>query len=189
MKTGLGALALAAVFSLATPACAGEGAAALGRAEITFNYQRQSGPGGNQFALWIETADGQFVKTLYATRFAAAGGFAKRPDAIKLWVKRSGRAQMKDGEIDAVTGATPKAGKRSYAWDGTDAAGKPSAAGDYVLCLEGTLRGKNAVVYRTPVKLGGDEAKVEPKPEYDGDPIPERAMIGQVAVQYRPAGK
>ena len=54
---------------------------------ISFDYMAQDGYASNQFAVWVENTDGAVVKTLYATRFAAKGGFEKRPDAIPLWVE------------------------------------------------------------------------------------------------------
>ena len=33
--------------------------------EVSFNYQRQAGPGSNQYAVWIENEKGEFVKTLF----------------------------------------------------------------------------------------------------------------------------
>ena len=35
--------------------------------EVSFNYQRQAGPGSNQYAVWIENEKGEFVKTLFVT--------------------------------------------------------------------------------------------------------------------------
>ena len=29
--------------------------------EVSFNYQRQAGPGSNQYAVWIENAKGDFA--------------------------------------------------------------------------------------------------------------------------------
>ena len=31
--------------------------------EVSFNYQRQAGPGSNQYAVWIENEKGEVVKT------------------------------------------------------------------------------------------------------------------------------
>ena len=35
--------------------------------EVSFNYQKQAGPGSNQYAVWIENEKGEFVKTLFVT--------------------------------------------------------------------------------------------------------------------------
>ena len=41
--------------------------------EVSFNYQRQAGPGSNQYAVWIENEKGEFVKTLFFTSYTAKG--------------------------------------------------------------------------------------------------------------------
>ena len=58
--------------------------------EVSFNYQRQQGPGSNQYAVWIENEKGEVVKTLFVTSFTTKGrvrgneqpmrGYIKRPD-------------------------------------------------------------------------------------------------------------
>ena len=44
-----------------------------GSLELSFQYNKQPGPGSNQYAVWIENADGQVVKTLYVTEFTSKG--------------------------------------------------------------------------------------------------------------------
>jgi hypothetical protein len=152
-------------------------------AEITFNFTRQTGSASNQFAVWIANAQGQFVKTLYATRYTANGGWERRASSIPVWVKKSNLADMTSAQVDAVTGATPRAGTLTYTWDGTDSRGAPVPAGDYVIFLEGTLRWENQVLYSAPVRLGQGAAVPAVKVEYSSDPMPERVMIEDVKVR------
>lgn len=60
--------------------------------KISFPYIRQSGIAGNQFAVWVENANGQFIKTLYVTSYTGKGGYAVRKDCVPTWVRRSGAA-------------------------------------------------------------------------------------------------
>ena len=48
--------------------------------EVSFNYQRQAGPGSNQYAVWIENEKGEVVKTLFVTSF--------RVTCITAWINR-----------------------------------------------------------------------------------------------------
>ena len=67
--------------------------------EVSFNYQRQPGPGSNQYAVWIENEKGEFVKTLFVTSYTAKGrsrgaeqpkrGYIVRPACVPVWVKTS----------------------------------------------------------------------------------------------------
>jgi len=75
-----------------------------------------------QMAIWVETAEGRFVDTIYvsqkaaAAKWSAAGG-ARRPEALPVWSHARGIAAP-DGSYmpdkahrlpDAVSGSTPKA--------------------------------------------------------------------------------
>jgi hypothetical protein len=150
--------------------------------EVSFTYTRQGGFGSNQFAVWIADAQGKYVKTLYATRFTASGGYAKRPQSIPDWVKQSRIAAMGKAQADALTGATPKTGRMSYHWDGTDHAGAVLPPGEYRVFVEGSLRNENRVLYSAPVQLGASSAPVELRPQYFGTDAKVRAMIGNVTV-------
>jgi len=152
--------------------------------EVTFTFTRQSGMASNQFAVWIENTDGKYIKTLYATRFTANGGYSRRPTSIPVWVKQSELAKMTKAQVDAVSSATPKTGIVTYTWDGTDNKGAALPIGDYMLVIEGTLRMENQVYYRAPITLGKGAITPKINVEYIGDEATaERAMIKDVKVQ------
>ena len=158
-------------------------AAQQNRVEVRFTYTKQGGFASNQFAVWIEDAHGRYVKTLYATRFTADGGWQRRELSLPLWVKQSNLAGMNKTQIDALTGPTPKNGSLRYVWDGTDSAGRSVSAGEYRVFVEATLRNENAVLYTATVKLG-EHGKVTAQARYSGLSTAERGMIGQVTVSY-----
>jgi hypothetical protein len=121
--------------------------------ELSFNYQKQSGAGSNQYAVWVENSEGKVVRTLVVTSFTSKGrggrrGYTFRPTCVPTWVKNAGAEQMTDEQIDAVTGATPKeSGKQTFTWDFKDADGKEVPAGDYKICLEATLYFNSVILY------------------------------------------
>ena len=135
-----------------------QGGGAAGSLVITMDYARQSGSASNQFAIWIEDANHEYVTTLYATRYTANGGYSVRPDSIKDWVAKSNLAQMDKTEVDAISGATPAAGSLTYTWDLTDANGDRVPNGTYIFIVEGTLRWKNQVIYTGAIEVGGNAA-------------------------------
>ena len=151
--------------------------------ELSFTYTKQSGSGSNQFAVWIEDSQGDHVKTLYATRFTANGGWKRRATSIPQWVKQSGLSGMTQSQIDAFSGATPKAGNLTYRWDGTNSRGTALPPGEYVIFLEGTLRGESQVLYRAPVQIGQGSGPAEVVVEYTGTAAAEREMISAVTVR------
>jgi hypothetical protein len=160
------------------------------RLEMSFVFNRQGGFSTNQYAIWIEDSKGNLVKTLFASKFTASGGWAKRPASIPLWVQKSGLSRLDKKDIDAFTGATPKAGTQKYSWDGLDKSGNRISGGEYRVFLEATLRDENRVVYSasfvlsdSPENSGQREADV--KSEYFGSRTNERNMIENVKVVFR----
>jgi len=123
-----------------------------GTLTVMFDYTKQSGFGSNQFAVWIEDASGNFIKTLYATKFTADGGYARRPDSLSIWTDKSGLFNA--GTADAAAGATPKAGPVFYVWDLTDANGNAVENGTYYYKVEGSIRGKNRTLHTGEVVVG-----------------------------------
>ena len=158
------------------------------KVEISFNYAYQKGFASNQFALWIEDAEGGYIKTLFATKWTAAGGWKRRENSLPLWVKRSSLAEMNKTQIDALSGATPKTGGiLNFTWDGTNNAGKQLPDGEYKIFIEGTLRNEYSVLYTLPVKLSekhAAETLVDVQGKYSGTGKGEQNMISKVTVRY-----
>lgn len=126
--------------------------------EVSFDYKRQAGPGSNQYAVWIENERGEVVKTLFVTSFTTKGrtrageqpmrGYVKRPACVPVWVKASKAEEQTDQQLDAYTGATPKAdGTQTFTWDFTDQTGKVVKKGTYKVLVEATLFGESDIVY------------------------------------------
>lgn len=126
--------------------------------EVSFNYQKQAGPGSNQYAVWIENEKGEVVKTLFVTSFTTKGrvrgnekpmrGYVKRPNCVPTWVKTVKANDLSDQQLDAVTGATPKAGVRqTFIWDFTDQQGKKVKKGKYRVMMEATLYQASDIIY------------------------------------------
>jgi hypothetical protein len=160
--------------------------AQTGSVEVSFNFTRQRGFSSNQFAVWVEDAQGRHVRTLYATRFTATGGWRRRELSLPLWVQQSNVAGMQQAQIDAVTGPTPGNGILTYIWDGNDSAGRALPAGEYRVFVEATLRNENRVLYAVAVQLAergtGSSRTVIVQPQYFGSGTSERGMIGPVTV-------
>lgn len=154
---------------------------------VSFEYLKQSGYATNQFAVWVENADGETVRTIYVTAFVSSrGGWRIRPNAVPLWVKQSGIADMKREEVDAITGPTPGSGIFGREWDLKDAHGELVPPGEYAVLVEGTLRDANRVLYRAPIKIGNETVISRPDPEFFGDHLKERNMITNVEIRYLP---
>lgn len=168
------------LFSLA--AVAGFSQAAIGdvkAVDIELTYTRLGGYGSNQYAVWVETETGAYVKTVYVTKFTARTGWKTRPDSLPEWVRASGVASLDAKAVDAMTGATPKQGTVRHTWDFTDASGKKVPAGNYVLRIEATTRWKNKIDYYARV---GKDGKIAVERRTVGDNAAESEMIKDVRV-------
>jgi len=173
-----------------SPATADEGAnqaaaANSPKVEIMFVYQRQKGKASNQFAVWIEDAAGKFIKTLYATRFTARGGWKRRPDSLPLWVKAQ-FFQYATDDVDAFTGATPLGGNLTYVWDCKNDRGMAVPPGDYRYLVEANLRWDNRVLYRGTIQIGDATHQSQATSAFSGGNAPEREMITHVTATYYP---
>ena len=126
--------------------------------EVSFDYQRQAGPGSNQYAVWIENEKGDVVKTLFVTSYTTKGrarggeqpkrGYIVRPACVPTWVKTVKADKKTDQQLDAVTGATPQAGgTQTFTWDFTDEQGKAVPQGDYKVVVEATLFFDSDIIY------------------------------------------
>ena len=137
-----GILIIAILLSVIAVAQSSKKAAKASALEVSFNYQRQAGPGSNQYAVWIENEKGEFVKTLFVTSYTTKGrarggeqpkrGYIVRPACVPTWVKTSKAEEKTDVQLDAVTGATPQSGGvQTFTWDFTDEQGKAVPQGTY----------------------------------------------------------
>ena len=126
--------------------------------EVSFNYEKQGGPGSNQYAIWIENEKGEFVKTLFVTSYTSKGrarggqpaqrGYIVRPTCVPVWVKTSKAEEKTDEQLDAVTGATPQnSGTQTFAWNFTDEQGKAVPQGTYKVKVEATLYFDSDIIY------------------------------------------
>ena len=126
--------------------------------EVSFDYQKQAGPGSNQYAVWIENEKGDVVKTLFVTSYTTKGrarggepakrGYIVRPACVPTWVKTVKADEQSDQQLDAVTGATPQAGgMQTFTWDFTDQQGKAVPQGNYTIKVEATLFFDSDIIY------------------------------------------
>ena len=135
---------------------------------VTIGYELYSikKMASNQIAVWMEDGSGRYVKTLYATRFTAEGGFRKRPQSLPEWVRVSNWENASPSEVDAVSGATQKAGPIELVWDCTDKSGKPVPAGVYVYKIEGIVSWQNRVMWSGRIEIGGARNASNAQAEY-----------------------
>ncbi|KPK67788.1 hypothetical protein AMJ87_12850 [candidate division WOR_3 bacterium SM23_60] len=122
-----------------------------------------------QTAVWVETADGVFVKTIYVSGFS---GYAKGKQVnLPMWAKAS---TVQD--VDGVTAASIDLGHHIYVWDMKDISGKQVKKGDHIVKVEVSFW--PSMQYQrveVPVNLGKKDERVV---------VEEGNLIPYVEVKY-----
>lgn len=158
-----------------------------GKVEIYFTYKRLLRIASNQFAVWIEGEDGSYIRSLYATKFTASGGYKRRENSLPEWVDASHWEEAESAEVDAVSGPTKKPGDITIVWDCKDRESRPVSPGTYVYKVEGSLYWEKRMIWTGKIEVGDKETSSSAEVTY----IPEQAkkikpMIDSVSAQYIP---
>jgi len=94
--------------------------------DFVLGFQDELAP---QTAVWIESEDGRFIKTIYVSGFS---GFAREKQVnLAKWSKSSDYR-----DVDAVTAASIDMGHHIYVWDLLDYEGKKVGTGKYRVNVE-----------------------------------------------------
>ena len=157
-----------------------------GKVDITFNYGKQQGMSSNQFAVWIEDANGKYIKTLGVTKFVATKGYKTREQALVNWVKKAQRADLTDKQVEAITTATPSTGKQKYEWDCTDAKGNPVFAGEYSYVVEATRYMEDYDLFSGKILVGSKTVTSKAAIKVFGDAEKNKNMITDVSAEFIP---
>ena len=116
-----------------------------------------------QTVVWIETKDGDFVKTIYVSGFS---GYVKEKQInLPKWSKSS-----RFMDVDGITGASIDLGQHIYVWDLKDKEGMKIPAGNYVVGVEVSYwPSMEYQIVTAPIKIGRKSSKMVVE---EGDLIP-----------------
>ncbi len=162
-----------------------------GKVIVSYSLERLDRRASNQIAVWIEGADGKYVRTLFATDFMARRkGFLLRPQCYPEWVKASGLAEMTEAEIDAISGATQSPGRISLSWDCTDQKGNAVPPGIYLYKAEGNISFEMRILWTGRITVG----KVPDSSRATAEWLPEKPedgadLLTEVSARFQPSGR
>lgn len=123
-----------------------------------------------QTAVWVETAEGIFVKTIYVSGFT---GYARAPGRLPQW-----QASSDFFDVDAVTGASIDMGHHVYVWDLKNALGEKVKSQEYVIKVEVTFwPSRQYQCVETTISVGKKEER---------EVIQEGNLIPYLEVHYLP---
>ena len=157
-------------------------AAAPGVLRVDYRFDRQGRPASNQYAIWIETADGEYVATVFATSWIAHGGYTRRPMSMPNWRASADWEEATPGQVEAAARPVPTSGAQTVYWDGLDADGRVAPPGDYVLRVEGNVFWEQMVAFEAPFTIGA--AAQQTAAQQTRNDLPGDVMLSQVSVDY-----
>ena len=155
--------------------------------EISVDYEQKAKWASDQFAMWIEDNSGNFINTLFVTRFATTKlAYTERGDCVPVWVGKAQPSKMTAEEIDAISMATPSSGIYKHVWDLKDKQGNKIKPGTYVFVLEATLDNNSRVIFKNNIEIGNRPVTVSGVPEFTHpDREKHKDMIRSVIVDYK----
>jgi hypothetical protein len=170
-----------------TPLTVADGQTQTGRRlEISMSYDNLLLVASNQYAFWIEDMEGNYIDTLYVTRYTAGEGYRRRPQSIPKWVSSAEPGNMHSSEIDAISGATPKPGNYTVYWDFMDGKGELVTSSQYRYFIEGTMYMNDDVLYSGIITMGEESWEEYPRPEYSVPGSEYKSMLSNIRVTYYP---
>lgn len=168
--------------------CFAQAAPPTGSVTISYSFNRQLRIASNQYAIWIETNTGSFVKTLFATDFTAKkAGWKRRPQSVPTWVAAADVKNTPQKDIDAVSGATQRTGTYKVVWDLRDSSGKTVPAGAYKYIVEANIAWEKRVVWTGTIAIGSGPQQTTAVPSYStADAASAGKSVTDVSAVYAP---
>ncbi|XOQ52872.1 MAG: DUF4136 domain-containing protein [Succiniclasticum sp.] len=140
----------------------------------------------NQFALWLETEQGQYIRTLAVTEDTALRGWDGRPSTLPHWQAKAGfqaREQWKD--VNATIVSVFAEPEQTFVWYGDTFNGSQALPdGTYRYCLEAAWGSDLAVYYVGTVKLGSIRNHSFALP---AGPVPSRPLVAGLTAEFIPS--
>ena len=153
---------------------------------ISFNLHRIPGPGSNQMAVWIENEKGEYIRSVYATKYTARGGYVRRPVSLSVWRSKASWEKASPEEIDAVSGSTLEAGIHTLTWDGKDKNGNLVPDGKYYVRIEANILNEKKMFSETIIEMGGRKQSVKGNITYSQEGLESGNQIfDNVLVEYK----
>ncbi len=109
-------------------------------------------------AVWLESEDGDLVKTFFVSNELAQGAFTVEGDICPDWGKKAHWEKASQSDVDAVSGPTPTAGSGSLSFDLKKLGISP---GVYFFCMQIHIHENYNILYKGKIRLGEKPAEVQ----------------------------
>jgi hypothetical protein len=108
-----------------------------------------------QIAVWLESEDGRYLKTLFISEYLAYGGF-NDPTICPNWSSVAGWDQATEDDYDATSRPTPKLGAHTLKIDCSEHGIAPET---YLFCVQVHLLENYNILYRGKISMGDKPAE------------------------------
>lgn len=108
-----------------------------------------------QTVIWLEDADGNYVKSAMVSEYLSYGGYNK-PEICPTWSQTANWRQVSKSEFDAVTAATPDLGQNTVIIDCKEQNLPP---GVYFYCVQTHVIEDYNILYRGKITIGKGDAE------------------------------
>lgn len=133
-------------------------------------------------AIWLESEDGKFVKTLFVSQELSATEF-KLGNACPDWVKQANWTETDQTVIDAVTGPTPLLGGETLT---LDLAERGVVPGTYRFRFEVHFADDYNTSFTGALTVGGDYAQLSLEKQYLPTQPDADEVVRDLRVYYHP---
>lgn len=158
-----------------------------GSVKIKYNLNYIRKLASNQVAVWIEDSQGNYVRSIYASKYTADGGYKQRPEALTEWISKSGWKNATKNEIDTISGATQSPGNINLIWDCKDEKGAAVKPGKYTYIVEGNIYWGSRVLYKGDIDIGNSANTSNAKANYiNKDSQNNDTLIKNVSAEFTP---
>jgi len=132
---------------------------------IEISYELGQTPGvapSYQTVVWLEDANGAYLKSVLVSEYLAYGGHRK-PKICSTWSRISNWGSVSRSEFDAVTAATPDIGQNTVIINCKEQNLSP---GVYYYCVQTHIVGDYDILYRGRIEIGKKNMDSVAKVEY-----------------------
>ena len=133
---------------------------------IKYKLKNYSIIASNQMAIWIKDLKGNYITTIYATKFMARGGYKEREDCCPIWRSEVNWENASKKEIDSVSAATQKSGIQEVLWNCRDKNGSLVKAGTYIYQIEVNIYYDERILFIGKIEIGGNKNSSKPEIKY-----------------------
>ena len=123
---------------------------------------------------------------MFVTEFTATKGWESRQEALPTWKKKAKLSQLKKDEVDAISGATPKAKRLFFTWEVKTGDSSVSTSRDYKYFVECNYYWEDIVLYGGNIRVGNNKDTSVAVAQFSTESAKDYDIIENVTAEFIP---